>query len=593
MGTPRAALSNEDDDHRVFFFTTRVALAATILQSPTSSGPAAQAGLRSGASDSARLVRGAHSAQSSFESFRRLRLPIQDRGSGPCDVRVGRYCYWRGDDDEQPPPEEDRRIGDRRDELIRVLDSAAHAAPADQWVTGQLVRYLVEAGRTDQARSFANRDCEASADWCAALAGYAAHAGKAFAAADSAFEHALSAMEPGERCRWLDVSDMLDDESAKRYDGMDCAARERFFRRAAWLGAPLYSISTTDLFTEHLSRVTRAHMAERSASPDGVSWGDDVDALMTRYGWPRWYSRSLPSTGSQLDASITGHDAGMPYDFFPRLRAIDHFAHVTDDDWKLDDAHAPTGYAPSYARSMHHLPSQIATFRRGDSVLVVAAWDARKDTTLLGRALDATLNVVADSMPTVRSSSHTTPGERGSLVAGTLAVAAAIDSGVVSLELLAADDRRAARRRLGIPARARGAIGLSDVLLYNGATDSASELDQVRESMLASTNLSSRVVGAYWEVYGLSAQSGPVQFSLSVEPFDIGWTRRLAQRVGLTDPATGLRLQWQDAPRTVNGILSRAVRVDLSRLRGGKYRLTLAATTRDGSATSSREIEVR
>ena len=111
--------------------------------------------------------------------------------------------------------------------------------------------------------------------------------------------------------------------------------------------------------------------------------------------------------------------------------------------------------------------------------------------------------------------------------------------------------------------------------------------------MLTSTSLASRVIGAYWEVYGLSDASGPVQFALSVEPFDIGWTRRFAQRVGLTDPATGLRLQWEDAPRTANGILGRGVRVDLSRLRSGKYRLTLTATAREGSATSFREIEVR
>jgi len=104
------------------------------------------------------------------------------------------------------------------------------------------------------------------------------------------------------------------------------------------------------------------------------------------------------------------------------------------------------------------------------------------------------------------------------------------------------------------------------VLLYRGSAEVVTELDQVRDSMLTSTVLDNRVVGAYWEVYGLSSASGPVKFSLSVEPFDIGWTRRLAQRVGLTDPATGLRLQWDDAPRTVNGILSRGVRVDLSRL---------------------------
>ena len=580
-----------------FFFASRAALVATLLQLPAATGPIGQAGRRSSMPDSARLVRGAHSAQSSFESFRRLRLPIQERGSGPCDIRVGRYCYWRGDDDEGDPPDEDRRIRERRDELIRALDEAARAAPSDRWVAGQFVRYLVEAGRAEEARTYASHDCGAPAHWCAALTGYAAQAARAYAAADSAFERALAAMEPGERCHWLDVSDMLEGESAKRYDAMDCPARERFFRRAARLGAPLYSVSTTDLFTEHLSRVTRSRMAEQSSSPDGVGWGDDVKELMTRYGWPRWYSRSVPPVGSQLEPSITGHDAGMPYDFLPRLHAIDHSGHIADDDWKLDDARATTGYAPAYARTVHDLPSQVATFRRGDSVLVVAAWDARKDTTLIGRELEATLNIVGDSGPVSRTSRTLPSGERGSLTRGAIAATAVIDSGVASLELVAAKERRAARRRIGIPARAQSGIELSDVLLYHGSytdsTELVSQLEQVRDSMLAGTNLTTRVVGAYWEVYGLSQTSGPVQFSLSVEPFDIGWTRRLAQRVGLADPASGLRLQWDDAPRTVNGILGRGVKVDLSRLRAGKYRLTLTATTRDGSATASREIEVR
>ena len=576
-----------------FFFAARAALVTTLLQLPTATGPVAQAGPRSDAPNSARVVRSARSAQSSFESFRRSRLPVQERGSGPCEIRVGRYCYWRGDDDEGDPPEEDRRIRERRDELIRTLDDAARTAPSDRWVAGQLVRYLVEAGRAQDARAFASRDCAAPTDWCAALTGYAAHAARAYAAADSAFARALASMEPGERCHWLDVSDLLDDQSAKQYDAMDCAAREQFFRRAARLGAPLYSVSTTDLFTEHLSRVTRARMAEQSASADGVSWGDDVKELMTRYGWPRWYSRSLPSVGSQLEPSITGHDAGMPYDFLPRLHAIDHSGHIGDDDWRLDDARASTGYAPAYARTVHDLPSQLAAFRRGDSLLVVAAWDARKDTTLLGRALQATLNVLGDSGAVSRTSRVLASGERGSLTKGAIATMAAIDSGVVSLEVVAPQERRAARRRIGIPARTRAGIELSDVLLYAGSADLVSQLEQVRDSMLASTNLTTRVVGAYWEVYGVSDASGPVQFTLSVEPFDIGWTRRLAQRVGLSDPMTGLRLQWDDAPRTVNGVLGRGVKVDLSRLRGGKYRLTLTATTRDGSATASREIDVR
>jgi len=54
--------------------------------------------------DSARIVRAAQSAQRSFESFRRMHLPIGHGYSGDCDARIGRYCYWRGDDDEEKEP---------------------------------------------------------------------------------------------------------------------------------------------------------------------------------------------------------------------------------------------------------------------------------------------------------------------------------------------------------------------------------------------------------------------------------------------------------------------------------------------------------
>src|SRR5690348_11091221 len=69
------------------------------------------------AADSAGILRRARSAQSSFESFRRMRLPRGDRLSGPCDVRIGRYCYWRGDEDgeeDKDPPAEAPAVRERR-----------------------------------------------------------------------------------------------------------------------------------------------------------------------------------------------------------------------------------------------------------------------------------------------------------------------------------------------------------------------------------------------------------------------------------------------------------------------------------------------
>jgi hypothetical protein len=543
--------------------------------------------------DSARIVRDARSAQSSFELFRRNRLPLGERYGGPCDVRIGRYCYWRGndDDDDDNPPEEPASIRERRDQLIRLLDNATAVISGDPWLAGQHVRYLVEAGRTGDAVRYAGTACRAAPSWCSALAGYAAHVGGQFQIADSAFNVALAAMDTAERCRWLDASDLLDDDVAREFKSVGCAGREAFVRRLFWLGAPLYSVSATDLLTEHFARFTRARIAEHAATPDGEPWADDERELMVRYGWPRWYSRTEPPFGSELRPSVTGHDSGKPYDFLPNVHAITHVGHVASDDWNLDDARAPTGYAPTYARSVHTVPHQIATFRRGDSTLVVAAWDARRDTTLIGRPLEASLVLANDAQ------SHALTIERMHDVRaiGHIAATGVIDSGLVSLELLATSDRRAGRARLGLAERSSGRLALSDLLLYAPSSIPPYDLEAVLDSALASDIVpASRAVGVYWEMYGLEARGEPVQFTLSVQQVAIGWMQRAAETLHLSDPSTGLRIQWDEVPQQASGIAGRGVRVDLSRLRSGHYHVELSALARGASAiVTSKEIEVR
>ncbi|HTJ24012.1 MAG TPA: hypothetical protein VL383_16520 [Gemmatimonadaceae bacterium] len=566
---------------------TRALLAAALVQGWSSHPVQGTSGISP--ADSQHVVRGLQSTQRSFESFRRSRLPVRERGSGPCDIHVGRYCYWRGDDDDDDRmPEEAAAIRARRTELIRSLDSAATLLEGDTWVAGQLVRYLVEAGRTDDAIRFTRDRCRSGAAWCAALAGYASHIAGRFAAADSAYEVALSEMPPAERCRWLDVSDLLANDLAHRYDAVGCDGRDSLTRRILWLGAPLYSVAATDLFTEHLARFTRVRMAEHSAEPDGESWGDDVRELMLRYGWPRWYSRSEPPMGSQMEPSITGHDAGMPYDFIPRLHALDHIGHVNADDWTLDDGRAPTGYAPSFARSVHDLPGQIATFRRGDSALVVAAWDVRRDTTLLGRRLQAALVLASPACELAISR------DSAARTVGRLWTTARLDSGLVSLELLAPSERRAARLRVGLPARDTARVALSDLLLFAVSGAPSNRLELVRDSALATNVISgARGVGVYWETYGLLPSAEPLHFTLRVEQFGAGWFRRTAERLHLADPTSGLRLQWDEVPEQVDGRAARGLRLDLSRLRAGRYRVSLTARAHDGTATTVREIEVR
>src|SRR5512132_3610140 len=63
-------------------------------------------------------------AQRRFEFYRRSHLPVADGGSGPCEVQVGRYCYWNSDFD-SPPPAEPEGIGRERQRLIETLRARA------------------------------------------------------------------------------------------------------------------------------------------------------------------------------------------------------------------------------------------------------------------------------------------------------------------------------------------------------------------------------------------------------------------------------------------------------------------------------------
>ena len=104
----------------------------------------------------------------------------------------------------------------------------------------------------------------------------------------------------------------------------------------------------------------------------------------------------------------------------------------------------------------------------------------------------------------------------------------------------------------------------------------------------------SRSLGVFWEAYGLRPEGEPVRFTLTVEQIGVGWLQRAAEHLHFADPTTGLRVQWQEVPQHVNGIAGRGVRVDLSRLRAGRYRLQLAVEAAgEPVVTSTRQIDVR
>jgi len=92
----------------------------------------------------------------------------------------------------------------------------------------------------------------------------------------------------------------------------------------------------------------------------------------------------------------------------------------------------------------------------------------------------------------------------------------------------------------------------------------------------------------------LRSAGEPVRFTLTVEQTKVGWVRRAAERLGFADPTTGLRVQWEEVPQSANDIAGRGVRVDLSRLRSGQYRIqVLVAARGEKPIVAERDVVLR
>jgi hypothetical protein len=546
--------------------------------------------------DSARTVRAARRAQEQFESLRRANLPFQPGAPrGPCDLQVGRFCYWHDDGAPSQQIAEPERITRARDRFLGSLADAARLVRGDEWVAGQHVRYLLEAGRTADAIAAAT-DCWSTRWWCAALTGLALHEGGEYVRADSAFATALAAMSPEQRCRWTDISLFVDGEAGKRYRRLSCSDRAAFERRFWWLSQPLYSVSGNDIRTEFFARRTMSRLEQQARSAYNLSWGSDVDELLMRFGWPTWWSRDHPSGMTDVGPpSIVGHEPTPSFFFHPSERLLD--ARPSDaraEDWEPTRRLPSARYAPAYAASFAELRTQVAVFRRGDSAVVVASYEPPRDSLFDGGVSEAALALGTDEaapMTIVRQRAdrgHTDPLVARVVWAPMLA----------SVEVIAASRRGAARARFGVrPGESRSTgsrIAVSDLVLYRATDSAAASLEDISRLALGAPRMATGGrVGVYWELYGVRPAGEPLAITLTVERVGIGWRTRAAERLRLTAKITPLRVRWQEVPKRDSGIASRAIMVDLSTLPAGRYRMQLMVTAEDGStAASERFVEL-
>ena len=549
--------------------------------------------------DSQAVLRAAHAAQAAFERTRRWHLPYAfGRSGGECEERIGRFCYWHDGGADTTPPEEPRRIREARARLIAALDSAATRLPGDEWIAGQRVRYLVEDAQP-AAALVAARSCRAAAWWCEALAGFALHAAGDFTGADTTFQAALRTMPVEERCRWTDISLLLDDELHRRYRRLGCKERGPIEARVWWLAQPLYLLPANDRRTEHFARMTMARLQEGTGTTYGLSWGADLRELLVRYGWPTyWTQERSPSGGSGgTQALVTGHEPSPSFNFLPAACALEDPVECRADEWQVGARRPQERYAPPYAAAFVPLEHQAALFRRGDSALVVAAYDLRGDTLLMNLSLEAALVLARDERvaPVIRR-------ETQALGRGVLVATAEWGPLLFSLELLAAKERRAARARYGLrPPEASGRqVSVSDLLLFDPPLSDS--LPRALPAVIPHTRGSARVLadwslGLFWETYGLDPGGGDAVLTISVTVVQqsTNWLRRATESLGLVGRRTPVRLRWQERAELEGSVAARSLVLDLSSLSSGRYRIEVAV--RGGAAgqepaTAAREIRI-
>ncbi|MFP3947953.1 MAG: hypothetical protein ACLFWG_04415 [Longimicrobiales bacterium] len=356
--------------------------------------------------DSARLHERARRLQDRFETLRRRALPRTSRGNPwrECDEIVGRFClYFGGDSDWEPVPDSPEVLQARGD----LLDSLTHIAgeiPGDGWVVGQLVQYLGEEGRWGEAREWVD-GCDAwegsSADvvsafararpgwWCHALHGFVLHRSDRYPEALAAFERALERMHPDRRERWLDPDVLLDGEADDVWDDAEPGERSALRDRLWALSDPLHLVQGNDRLTEHYARHTVSWIREDAENPYGMSWGWDLEELVVRYGAEMGWNRTTTPAGSLRPANIVGHHHPESRHFLPPGPALSDPFGFEGPGWVADADpeggsgadEAATAYAPPYAPDLRFEPFQIARFRRGEEMIVVAGYRVPPDTT--------------------------------------------------------------------------------------------------------------------------------------------------------------------------------------------------------------------
>jgi hypothetical protein len=494
---------------------------------------------------------------------------------------IGRFCRHASGVPFKEIPAEPAGTTRARNDLLAVLADASAKIPGDGWVIGQRVRYLIEAG-DDSAAAAAARECRADKWWCDALFGLSAHASDRFVAAEQAFTRSLLEMPAAKRCEWTNLSPLLDDGALDAYKNLTCEQRQIANRRIWWLADPLFSTPGNERRTEHFARETWAEIDRGGTNGFGMRWAPDMKEMIVRFGWAEKWTQPPRSGFDEGAQSYVAHEREPDFHFLtslPHTAALDDFA---DSAWNVNDENAREGYSPRYLDALVPLQPQVARFQRGDSTLVVAAFDVTGDTAWKDAGVRPAL-VIARSDTSRFMIARFDSSARSSA----LWITAPSVEALASVELLSLDGKTAGRWRGAIKPLASDSSrkNISDMLLFDATDSLASGVDGAIASALGRTAIPrSTRLGVYWETYGPAASDTARAVSLTLTPIAPGAVTRFLRALGVGKKLTPVDVRWRDAGAGTEA-QPKAVALDLSQVTPGRYELRL--TMGDGASASS------
>ncbi len=534
-------------------------------------------------------------------------VPARQYGehSGSCFADQGDQCYpepWGGC---QSFGGRCKRLEEKGEFALELRDiSRAH--PDSPLALTQAVYAAIRFGFVEVASDLLAECSPEKVWWCDLAAGHLLHRTGQSVESEPLFHRALGAMPPDLRLYLEDVSALLPEPNRALYESLPAEGRSDFHAFIWWLADPFYSEDGNDRRAEHIVRrleriLYKTLMTAFYGRSAGARLGEAGDGEFVRRGWRDSFN----------GVRMTRGFAGGWDPFTSKKAAFNHFVPDVLSLSGLDEALAYRLEAKledeGYTRAsgpVVQLPSQVARFREGDSLIVAMASDLKaagvvSETDEAGPGSGGEVFSASQEWGTGQVHFFTSQGPGHVAFFDPAPVRdRAVMAGRVSnqTQLIGVEvfppGASARDRRVLVPLGDEERL-LSDLLFFRPM---GPDVPRTRMGAVALMHGSPEVpkdreLGVYWEGYGIPAADS-VEISLRLKGEEGGWLSELGRAVGLVGEVHEGALTWRE-PTGEGSPFARAISLNVSGLDEGEYELVLSMALADGEVlTRSRTFRV-